>query len=382
MNKTIVSEFVSVGHPDKIADQISDSILDAFLVNDKNTRAGIEVLVKDNVVVLGGEIKTTAKIDYDCVVRNVFERLDFPSNHNLNPDNIKIVNLIGKQSPEINSGVEKSEKIIGAGDQGFCVGFASNETETYLPLGVYVAKKICQYISQLKEYRFGPDTKSQVIVDYTDDEVKITSILVSTMQQGDLNDDRKIIHDIITKNKMGLENRIFHQFINNKNIKIDVNPCGSWKIGGPVSDCGVTGRKIVVDQFGGYANVGGGNLHGKDMSKVDRSAAYMSRYLAKNIVASGICNTAKVELSYMIGVPEPCSINIELDKNNEYVDKIKSFIAKNVDLTPYGIITRFTNSELKFENTAIYGHYGCNDRNNQYPWEKLDLCSELSNSLS
>lgn len=382
INKTIVSEFVSYGHPDKIADQIADAILDEYLKLDKNTRAGIEVMIKDNVVVLGGEISSKATVNYDTIVRYVFNDIKFPDNHHLNPDNIKIINLIGKQSPEIHQGVDKSETVIGAGDQGFMVGYASNETETFMPLGHYIAKKLCQYVCDYKAVRLGPDTKTQVIVDYDNKGIaKVASILVSTMHQCDLKIAREEIEKIINSNMMNIEKSIFEKYIKNKDVKIDINPCGSWKIGGPISDCGVTGRKLVVDQYGGYCNIGGGAYSGKCMSKVDRSAAYMARYLAKNIVASGICSTAKVELSYMIGVPEPSSINIEMDRNQDDAYIIKEWIRKNIDLTPYGIINKFDGYCPRYYNTARNGHYGVIVNNNEteklYPWEKLDIHKDI-----
>ena len=383
--KTITSEFVSYGHPDKIADQIADAILDEYLKMDENTRAGIEVMVKDNVVVLGGEISSKAAVNYDTIVRNVFNDIKFPDNHHLNPDNIKIINLIGKQSPEIHQGVDKDEKTIGAGDQGFMVGFASNETSVYMPLGIYVAKYICQYIANCTSNKFGPDTKSQVIVDYDENgKGKITSILVSTMSQDSLENTRRIVKDIIERNLMKLEDDLFNKHIKGKNIKIDINPCGSWQIGGPVSDCGVTGRKLVVDSYGGYCNIGGGNYSGKCYSKVDRSAAYMARYLAKNIVASGLCNTAKVELSYMIGIPEPSSINIEMDKNQEFAEDLKRWIKANIDLTPYGIISRFHGSFPRNYYLSKNGHYGVNTVGDVtlqrlYPWEIIDQADIIKN---
>lgn len=382
INKTNVSEFVSYGHPDKIADQIADAILDEYLKLDRNTRAGIEVMIKDNVVVLGGEISSKATVNYDTIVRYVFNDIKFPDNHHLNPDNIKIINLIGKQSPEIHQGVDKSETVIGAGDQGFMVGYASNETETFMPLGHYIAKKLCQYVCDYKAVRLGPDTKTQVIVDYDNKGIaKVASILVSTMHQCDLKIAREEIEKIINSNMMNIEKSIFEKYIKNKDVKIDINPCGSWKIGGPISDCGVTGRKLVVDQYGGYCNIGGGAYSGKCMSKVDRSAAYMARYLAKNIVASGICSTAKVELSYMIGVPEPSSINIEMDRNQDDAYIIKEWIRKNIDLTPYGIINKFDGYCPRYYNTAKNGHYGVIVNNNEteklYPWEKLDIHKDI-----
>lgn len=382
INKTIVSEFVSYGHPDKIADQIADAILDEYLKLDKNTRAGIEVMVKDNVVVLGGEISSKATVNYDTIIRYVFNNIKFPDNHHLNPDNIKIINLIGKQSPEIHQGVDKSETVIGAGDQGFMVGYASNETETFMPLGHYIAKKLCQYVCDYKAVRLGPDTKTQVIVNYDNKgAAKVTSILVSTMHQCDLEIAREEVEKIINNNMMKLENHIFEKYIKDKDVKIDINPCGSWKIGGPVSDCGVTGRKLVVDQYGGYSNIGGGALSGKEMSKVDRSAAYMARYLAKNIVASGVCDEAKVELSYMIGIPEPSSINIEMNKNQDKVELIKKWIKENIDLTPYGIIKKFDAFVPRYYNTAKMGQFGVEVKDEEsaklYPWEKLDICKSI-----
>lgn len=390
--KTVVCEYVGFGHPDVVADQVSDALLDEFLKQDMNTRAGIEVMVKDNIVVLGGEVKSQGKIDYDSVVRRVFANLPYPANHHLLADEIKVINLIGKQSPEISRGVDQESGLIGAGDQGWVCSMATNETEDYLPLGVHIAKKICQYVASLKELGFGPDCKSQVIVEYDEKgHGRIDSILVSTMHQGDLEIDRKAIATMIRDNRMGFSDYIFSKFflcvLQKPNII--VNPNGEWRVGGSVSDCGVTGRKIVVNQFGGYAPVGGGNLHGKDMSKVDRSAAYMCRYLAKNIVATGISDSAKVELSYMIGVPQPSSINIELNKNQDRTDDIIQWIKDNVDLSPSGIIKRFDGGYPRYYNTAFNGHYGKTDKEMQdeqtarlYPWEKTDLVGGMLHFLN
>lgn len=376
--KVITSEFVSYGHPDKIADQISDAILDAFIVLDPKVRTGIEVMVKDNVVVLGGEVNSTEHIDYDDVVRKVFSRIKFPESHHLNPENIKIINLIGKQSNEIHSGVDKDEDTIGAGDQGFAVGFASNETSEFMPLGHYIAKKICQCVSSGLGKDFGPDVKSQVVVEYDGDDVRITSILVSSMHQCSIDDARRTIRNAILNNWCGIEEKVFNKYIDGR-IDIIINPCGTWNIGGPISDCGVTGRKIVVDQYGGYCNVGGGSYSGKEMTKVDRSASYMARYLAKNIVANGIADTAKVEIAYMIGVPNPVALNVELNRNNDKAEAIKDFIKKNVDLTPCGIMRRFNHSVPRYEHLARYGHFGDSTGDYvNYPWEITDLKIEIS----
>jgi S-adenosylmethionine synthetase len=383
--KVITSEFVSWGHPDKIADQIADAILEKFLEKDKNVRTGIEVLVKDNIVVLGGEINSKSKIDYDATVREVFKNLPFPENHGLQPDNIKIINLIGKQSPEISQGVDPSEGVVNASDQGFMVGFASNETDEYMPLGIYLAKHICQYISKDSKMGLGPDTKTQVIVEYDERSFApvVKSILVSTMQQGDLEYDRCYVENIIRYNDMNIDHDIFQKYFARKMPEIIMNPCGEWRIGGPVSDCGVTGRKLVVDAYGGYCNVGGGATSGKDLSKVDRSGAYMARYLAKNIVASGVADTCKVELSYMIGVAEPSSINIELgylkpvkpsqDDIDMNVELIKKYIKENISLTPKAIIDRFSPCFSPYK-TAVEGHYG----NSDDCWEQIDFAEDLN----
>lgn len=380
-NKLIASEFVSFGHPDKIADQIADAILDNFLVQDKNARTGIEVMVKDNIVVLGGEVNSFAKVDYDKIVRNVFSELNFPSNHHLSPEEIKIINLIGKQSEEIHNGVDKVDE-IGAGDQGFMVGYATNETSVYMPLGHYIAKRICNYVA--KHELWGPDTKTQVIIEYDNNNkaIGIHSILVSTMHQCSLECIRGSVRLAITRNFVGLDTNIYEKFIKDKDVKIDVNPCGSWQIGGPISDCGITGRKLVVDSYGGYCNIGGGNYSGKDLSKVDRSGAYMARYLAKNIVASGFCDTCRVTLSYMIGVAQPCSVEIDVNRNFDKLPKLKEWFVNNIDLTPKSFIEKF-NSQIKdqFYRTSHNGHFGYNVETIEnplvYPWEKLDIFEDI-----
>lgn len=395
--KIITSECVSYGHPDKVADQISDALLDAYLGVDSNTRAGIEVMIKDNIIILGGEVKTNAKIDVENVARSIVESINYPESHNLKGENLKIVNLIGEQSKEISRGVDNLDcDCIGAGDQGFVVGMASNETEDYLPLGVYVARQICNGVCKLDG--FGPDVKTQVCVDYEGVIPKIVSIVVSSMHSEKIRlktVQDKIINLIRTNNVNGsevMDSIIFLKYIKGKegDCAYYINVNGEWNIGGPIADCGLTGRKIVVDQYGGYCNVGGGAFSGKDMSKVDRSGAYMCRYIAKNIVGSGLARFAKVELSYVISKPEPCSINIELngEKNNGVngyiVEKIKEFINKRIDLTPSGIIHRFFPNGIRpiFYNTARNGHYGFNGDNDFYPWEKIDFSSELRECIN
>ena len=385
-NKIVTSEYVSYGHPDKLADQIADQILYDISIVDKNARAGIEVMVKDNIVVLGGEISTTADVNYDACVRKVFADVGYPQNHHLAPSDIKIINLIGKQSPEISAMVDKADGVIGAGDQGFCVGYASDETPDYMPLGHYLAQKICLMVCQMSNGRvghnwrsFGPDVKTQVIVSYDEDNATVEHILVSSMHpDGHIEELRDTVKGNIMLNIGMFDAKTYERYIKDKDIKIDVNPYGEWTIGGPISDCGVTGRKIVVDSYGGYCNVGGGATSGKDLSKVDRSGAYMARYLAKNIVATGLCDNAKVELSYVIGEPKPCALNVELNRNNVLVPYIKKYIEDNIDLTPSGIINRFTENGKKnivYPILARFGSYGSlKDR----PWESLDFFEDLN----
>ena len=394
-NKIITSEYVSYGHPDKLADQIADQILFDISLVDKNVRAGIEVMVKDNIVVLGGEISTKVEnFNYDACVRKVFNDIAYPRNHHLKPSDIKIINLIGKQSPEISAMVDKANGEIGAGDQGFCVGYASNETPSYLPLGHYLAQLICLRVCLLcdskwgvedyKQMAFGPDAKTQVVVSYDENgNASVDHILVSVMHpDGGLTTLREKVTNLIRTNSgVFMPFDIYDTYIKGKDVKIDVNPYGEWTFGGPISDCGSTGRKVVVDQFGGYCNVGGGAFSGKDMTKVDRSGAYMARYLAKNIVGAGICDEAKVTLSYVIGQPQPCALGIELSDNTELVPKIREWLYANVDMSPSGIINRFTENgriTLIYPQFSKFGHYGTESFR---PWEDLDLVDDLGKLL-
>ncbi len=396
MKRTVICEHVGFGHPDKVADQISDALLDAFLEKDPNTRAGIEVMVKDNIVVLGGEVKSTAQIDYDHIVRETMDSIGYPDDHHLAGDDMKVVNLIGKQSPEISQSVDHDNGIIGAGDQGFCVGFASNETEDLMPLGAYLARQLCQCAEDL-HHTLGPDVKSQVVVTYDEEgRSHVNSILVSTMHQCSLEECRAKVNDYIMNNGMDIDTHLFHQHIIEDKPEIVINPAGEWHTGGSISDCGITNRKIVVDQYGGYAPVGGGGLSGKDMSKVDRSATYMCRYLAKNIVAAGLADTAKVELAYIIGQPQPCAINIELnnleksedklsDNSGELPEALVAWIRGHVDLSPKGIIERFDGLRPRFLEVTRRGHFGhSHDKQEKnfllFPWEQTDIADYLQSA--
>lgn len=393
MSKTkriVTSEYVSYGHPDKIADQISDALLDEYVSKDTNTRAGIETMIKGNIVVLGGEVKTNAEIDTENIVRKVMDNINYPKSHKLSGKDIKIINLIGEQSNEISNGVDKTDcNCIGAGDQGFVVGFASDETKEYLPLGVYVARQICKAIDMLEG--LGPDVKTQVSVEYGARLPKITTIVVSTMHLPNISIDtvRDAVLTAIKTNHVGMNNvmddNIFTTYIkDNDNIDFHINENGTWNIGGSIADCGLTGRKIVVDQYGGYCNVGGGALSGKCLTKVDRSGAYMCRYIAKNIVDAGLASDAKVELSYIISKPNPYAVNVTLTNPistpiTDLSRQVEKFITDNIDLSPNGIIDRFFPCGIKpiFYNTARNGHYGYNNNDEWYPWEKTDISDKL-----
>ena len=393
MKHYVTSECVGYGHPDKIADLIASKILDDYLTVDKNVRAGIEVMVKDNIVVLGGEISSTKSINYDDAVKYVYKELDFPSNHQLSPDNIKIINLIGKQSPEIANKVEKYDGQIGAGDQGFMVGYAVDETPELIPVGYYIARCIAHHFS-IKSgnvgNRIGPDTKAQVIMEYDDciGECKAKAITVSCMHQGGYKETVERIKDDILRNSCTMITNYIHDkyIVNNPNIEYNILPGGEWRIGGPISDCGVTGRKLVVDSYGGHSNIGGGAYAGKDMSKVDKSGAFMARYLAKNIVAAGLANEAKVTLSYTIGKVEPDAIDIKINNDDRIAKMILDYINENIDLSPKGIMERFEfYNPLNFYN-AKFGYFGFDlekeenfslRRHNACPWENVDLKNDL-----
>ena len=367
--RLITSESVSCGHPDKVADQISDAILDAYLTLDPNAKVAVETMVKDNCVVLGGEITSTHTINYENIIKAVIEDIGYhDANHGFYFNNVTIINLIGKQSPEINSAVlQNGEESLGAGDQGFMTGFATNETETYMPIGMYVAKKLADYVYNL---HLGPDIKTQVTIEEWPNFKRIHTILVSTMHRTfTLEELRTKLTKFIYDNNMELQDDIFALI--DKETNIVINPAGSWYIGGPVADCGVTGRKIVVDQYGPYNPVGGGAFSGKDPSKVDRSGAYLARYVAKNIVAAGFADKCAVEIAYIIGVAKPASLNINTfgQYSNEWLEDIVSRI---FPMTPSSIISHFDLKRPIYLDSSR-GHFG----NDTMPWEKLDMVEQL-----
>lgn len=366
--KLITSESVSFGHPDKIADQISDALLDAYLEQDENSKVAIETMVKDNMVIVGGEVKSNAIIDIKPIIMNLVKDIGYTDpEHGFYYKNLSIINIIGEQSNEINKAVDAEE--LGAGDQGFMVGYATNETSEYMPLGMYISRKIVNHVVKIG---FGPDAKSQTTIEHNDNNIRIHTILVSACHKNDIDVQtvRKKIKDEILSNAMNLDKKVFDLF--DKNLKIVINPAGSWNVGGPVSDCGLTGRKIVVDQYGPYCPVGGGAFSGKDFSKVDRSGAYLARYIAKNIVATGIANKCKVEIAYMIGVAEPASLSIDtFGMAND--EKLLQIVKQIFPLKPKEIIDKFNLKKPIYQDTAKNGHFG----HSHYAWEQLDKVKSI-----
>lgn len=374
------SESVAEGHPDKLCDKIADSILDAALLNDSDSRVACEVFATGNTIVIGGEITTKAKIDYEKIVKSVLKDIGY-SIPELGTDyhTVKIINMVKEQSPDISMGIKKdSPEHQGAGDQGIMFGYATKETEGYMPLPISIAHKLVRVASNLrKEGKFKgarPDMKSQVTIDYTDaNNIKIDTILMSCSHNPDVDLEKfkKYIHEEIMI-------KVAQSFGLNTDFKYYINPTGRFVIGGPEGDTGLTGRKIIVDTYGGAAEHGGGSFSGKDPSKVDRSATYMARYIAKNLVAAGIADRLEVQLSYGIGMAEPISISIKTFHTAHYSDQtILKVIEKVFDCRPGMIIKNFalTKPSFKYSDISNYGHFGRPDV--ELPWEKLDKVEEI-----
>ena len=378
------SESVSEGHPDKLCDQISDAIVDECLKQDPSSRVACECFTTTDFVLIGGEITTKAKIDYEQIARNVMIRIGYVSNElGIDGFNCKILNLVKTQSPDIAQGVNRGKiEDQGAGDQGIMFGYASNESENYMPLPVVIAHKLVRYASMLRHEGLfkgaRPDMKSQVTIDYTDEKPRIDTILMSVQHDEDINLDefKKFIHENIMQ-------VVARSFSLNDDFKFLVNPTGRFVIGGPAGDTGLTGRKIIVATYGGSAKAGGGCFSGKDPSKVDRSATYAARYVAKNLVAAGVADKLEVQISYAIGVSKPISISVETFSTGKLEkQKILQIIDKVFDLRPGCIIRDFslTNPSFKYEDLASYGHFGRPDLD--CPWEKLDKVEEIKKLIS
>lgn len=369
------SESVSEGHPDKVCDQISDAILDACLKDDPYSRVACECFTTTNLLVIGGEITTRAQVDYESIARDVLLRIGYSHDDlGIDGNHCQIQIVMDTQSADIALGT--NVEVGGAGDQGIMFGYACNETEGYMPLAVSIAHHLVRYATEKRhsgEFRWArPDMKSQVTIDYTDsNHPRIDTILMSIQHDPDFNEEefKRYIQNVIM-------NDVVHKYNMNTDYKVYINPTGRFVIGGPHGDTGLTGRKIIVDTYGGSARHGGGAFSGKDPSKVDRSAAYMARYMAKNIVAAGLCDKIEIQLSYAIGVKEPTSVYIET-YGSEHIDKdmILKAIHQEFDLTPQGIIDTLQLLRPIYSKTAVYGHFGRGDLN--LPWEKLDKVEEL-----
>lgn len=363
------NEIVFRGHPDKVCDQISDAILDACLAQDPNSRVACEVFATTDLVVIGGEITTKANVDYEQVARDVLKDIGYDnSDKGIDYRTCKIQVVMDLQSPDIALGT--NDEVGGAGDQGIMFGFACKETEGYMPLAISIAHHLVRVATEKKnsgEFKYArPDMKAQVTIDYTEEEPKIDTILMSIQHDPDFDE---------IEFKRYIKEEIMDAVVKKYNLKTDykvlINPTGRFVIGGPHGDTGLTGRKIIVDTYGGSARHGGGAFSGKDPSKVDRSAAYMLRYIAKNVVAANLCDKLEIQVSYAIGVKEPTSIYIET-YGSEHVsrDVILKAIKENFDLTPGGIINTLQLRQPIYLKTAAYGHFGRGDIN--LPWEKLD----------
>lgn len=377
------SESVSEGHPDKICDKVADSILDECLKQDPSSHVACECFSTTNCLIVGGEITTNAQIDYEKVAREVVKNIGYDKDElGFNYSNFKFINLIKVQSQDINIGInKKEEEDQGAGDQGIMFGYATNENEGYMPLPIVIAHKLVREATRLRkngEFKYArPDMKSQVTIDYTNKTPRINTILMSV--QHDENFDEGFFKTYIKEQIM---KKVALSFGLNTDFKVLINPTGRFVIGGPYGDTGLTGRKIIVDTYGGSARHGGGSFSGKDPSKVDRSAAYYARYIAKNLVAANVADKIEVQLSYAIGVAEPISININTFNTSKLSDtNILEIIDKVFDARPGMINKKFslTKPTFKYSDLSNYGHFGRPDVD--LPWEKLDKVEEIKKIL-
>ncbi|WP_297479390.1 methionine adenosyltransferase [uncultured Photobacterium sp.] len=370
------SESVSEGHPDKIADQISDAVLDAILEQDPKARVACETYVKTGMVMVGGEVTTSAWVDIEEITRETVREIGYVhSDMGFDANSCAVLNTIGKQSPDINQGVDKADpKEQGAGDQGIMFGYATNETKELMPAPITYAHRLVQRQAHVRKNGslpwLRPDAKSQVTFEYDQGKiVGIDAVVLSTQHSDSIStaDLREAVMEEIIK-------PVLPQEWLRKDTKFFINPTGRFVIGGPMGDCGLTGRKIIVDTYGGAARHGGGAFSGKDPSKVDRSAAYAARYVAKNIVAAGMAERCEIQLSYAIGVADPTSIMIEtFGTEKVHQDIIIEAVRQHFDLRPYGLQEMLNLLQPIYKKTAAYGHFG----REEFPWEKTDKVDAL-----
>jgi len=382
------SESVSEGHPDKIADQISDAVLDEILKEDKYARVACETMVKTGVAIVSGEISTTSWIDLEDLVRDVINDIGYTSSDvGYDGDTCGVINIIGKQSVDIAQGVDRAKpEDQGAGDQGLMFGYASNETDVLMPAPITFAHRLVERQAEARKSGLlpwlRPDAKSQVTCRYENGKpVAIDAVVLSTQHNPDVTqkDLQEAVQELIIKHVLPAD--LLHA-----GTKLHINPTGKFVIGGPVGDCGLTGRKIIVDTYGGMARHGGGAFSGKDPSKVDRSAAYAGRYVAKNIVAAGLADRCEIQVSYAIGVAEPTSVSINTFGTGKISDeKIIELVRETFDLRPYAITNMLDLLHPMYRQTAAYGHFGRDpfemtvgdDTFTAFPWEKTDKADAL-----
>jgi S-adenosylmethionine synthetase len=371
------SESVTEGHPDKMADQISDAILDDIISKDPNARVACETLLSNGFCVIAGELKTNAYTPMQDIVRNVVKEIGYTNaEYGFDYRSGAVLNGIGEQSPDINQGVDRADGEIGAGDQGLMFGYATKETPVLMPLPIYLSHRITEKLAEVRKNGtlsyLRPDGKAQVTVEYVDDKpTKVHTVVVSTQHDPEISQEQ--IHDDVIKEVILA---VLPKEMISNDIIYHINPTGKFVIGGPQGDAGLTGRKIIVDTYGGSSPHGGGAFSGKDPTKVDRSAAYMARYVAKNLVASGVAEKVTVQLAYAIGVVEPISINVDTDGTGTVSDeKIVEIIRKVFKLTPKGIIESLDLIRPIYRKTAAYGHFG--RELPEFSWEKTDKVEEI-----
>jgi len=372
------SESVSEGHPDKICDQISDAVLDEIIRQDPHARVACETLAKTGMIVLAGEITTTATVNYEQLVRDTVVEIGYThSDIGFDGHTCAVLNALGQQSPDINQGVDRqSREEQGAGDQGLMFGYASNETDVLMPAPITYAHRLVRRQAEVRKNGtlpwLRPDAKSQVTLRYENDRpVGVEAVVLSTQHAPEIQE--KVLHEAVMDE---IIKPVLPAEWLGKDTRYHINPTGRFVIGGPMGDCGLTGRKIIVDTYGGMARHGGGAFSGKDPSKVDRSAAYAARYVAKNIVAAGLAERCEIQVSYAIGVAEPTSITVQTFGTHKVdEDRISQLVREHFDLRPWGIITMLDLLEPHYKATAAYGHLGRDDLD--LPWERTDRADML-----
>lgn len=375
------SESVTEGHPDKMADQISDAILDYIIERDANARVACETLVSNGFCVIAGELKTTAYAPMQEIARRVIQEIGYTdATYGFDYRSAAVLNGIGEQSPDINQGVDQASGEIGAGDQGLMFGYACRETDVLMPLPIHLAHRLTQRLAQVRKEGIipylRPDGKAQISVKYINDmPVSVETVVISTQHAPDISQEK--IHEDVIKEVI---NKVIPAELMSKDVVFHINPTGKFVIGGPQGDAGLTGRKIIVDTYGGSCPHGGGAFSGKDPTKVDRSAAYAARHVAKNLVASGVCDKATIQVAYAIGVAKPVSIMVDTHGTGKVEEeKIEECVKALFDLSPKGIITSLDLLRPIYRKTAAYGHFGREEEG--FTWERTDRVEDIKNYL-